>query len=163
MAFVRRCQPTSDSAPPSSSFFLLEKGRTHATCITSRVPMPCGGQVQLLRMEGSTGRQRVPKTSSTVACLSLSRDREQTAIARVLDAVDAAIRRTREANERAQASQSWSLIAGSLRRHDCPEAERWVSSRPTWGYEGRRPPATGGGSTAVLRIPQRRWRCVVTR
>lgn len=55
------------------------------------------------RMEGSTGRQRVPEEVFTKRLLVPIPDpEEQSAIAKVLDAVDTAIERTREAIDRAR-------------------------------------------------------------
>jgi len=55
------------------------------------------------RMEGSTGRQRVPDEVFTKRLLvPLPRPDEQAAIARILDAVDTALERTRAAVERAR-------------------------------------------------------------
>lgn len=58
------------------------------------------------RMEGSTGRQRVPEEVFTKRLLvPLPDPDEQAAIARVLDAVDTALERSRAAGERAQELQ----------------------------------------------------------
>jgi type I restriction enzyme S subunit len=55
------------------------------------------------RMEGSTGRQRVPEEVFTKRLLvPIPGSSEQTAIARILDAVDTALERTRAAVERAR-------------------------------------------------------------
>ncbi len=55
------------------------------------------------RMEGSTGRQRVPEEVFVDRLLvPMPPPTEQAAIARILDAVDTALERTREAAERAQ-------------------------------------------------------------
>lgn len=68
------------------------------------------------RMEGSTGRQRVPEDVFERRLLVPILDNdEQTAIARILDAVDATIERTREAVELAQ-SLDHSLLHDLLER-----------------------------------------------
>lgn len=55
------------------------------------------------RMEGSTGRQRVPDdVFENRLLVPIPRPEEQAAIARILDAVDTAIEQTREAVERAR-------------------------------------------------------------
>lgn len=67
------------------------------------------------RMEGSTGRQRVPEEVFTKRLLVPIPDTpEQAAIARILDAVDTALERTRAAVERARAMRA-SIIADLLR------------------------------------------------
>lgn len=66
------------------------------------------------RMEGSTGRQRVPIDAFDRRLLVPKPSaREQTAIARVLDAVDAATGRTREAYQRSRVAER-SLIADAF-------------------------------------------------
>lgn len=66
------------------------------------------------RMEGSTGRQRVPEEVFTKRLLvPIPDSSEQIAIARILDAVDTALERTRAAVERARALRA-SIIADLL-------------------------------------------------
>jgi type I restriction enzyme S subunit len=76
------------------------------------------------RMEGSTGRQRVPDDVFEKRLLvPVPPPAEQAAIARILDAVDAAIARTRAAAERARGFRQ-SLIHELLRKGTRGEAQR---------------------------------------
>lgn len=82
------------------------------------------------RMEGSTGRQRVPDEVFTKRLLvPLPDPDEQAAIARILDAVDMALERTRAAVERARELDHTLL-------HDLFEN----GLRPTRGGSGKHPP-----------------------
>lgn len=66
------------------------------------------------RMEGSTGRQRVPEEVFTKRLLvPIPNSFERAAIARILDAVDTALERTRAAVERAQGLRA-SILADLL-------------------------------------------------
>jgi type I restriction enzyme S subunit len=76
------------------------------------------------RMEGSTGRQRVPDEVFTKRLLvPLPDPDEQAAIARILDAVDTALERTRAAVERARELRK-SLIHELLSRGSAREEQR---------------------------------------
>ena len=75
------------------------------------------------RMEGSTGRQRVPDEVFTKRLLvPLPDPDEQAAIARMLDAVDTALERTRAADERARELRK-SLLAELLTRGIGPDGK----------------------------------------
>jgi type I restriction enzyme S subunit len=88
-------------------------------------------------MEGSTGRQRVPEEVFTKRLVvPLPPPDEQAAIARILDAVDTALERTRAAVERARELRA-SIIADLLSRgigedgrvrHDGPRSSAFVTT-----------------------------------
>ncbi len=104
------------------------------------------------RMEGSTGRQRVPDDVFEKRLLvPVPSPAEQAAIARLLDAVDAAIARTRAAAERTRELQD-SLLADAFERLDAPR-RRLGEFTTDVRYGTSQMASSRGWGLPVLRIP----------
>lgn len=104
------------------------------------------------RMEGSTGRQRVPEEVFTKRLLvPITDSSEQTAIARILDTVDTALERTRAAVERARELER-SLLEDAFERLHAPRLQlREFTSDVRYGTSKASSDRRWGNP--VLRIP----------
>jgi type I restriction enzyme S subunit len=104
------------------------------------------------RMEGSTGRQRVPEEVFTKRLVvPLPPPAEQAAIARILDAVDTALERTRAAVERARALER-STLEDAFEQLEAPR-RRLREFTTDVRYGTSKASSDRGWGNPVLRIP----------